>query len=269
MGTEQGAWVLAKSRKVAGGDTLFNTLGNAPCVRALVAKIRQAWHCETAPTGTLRMHRGYTLDAFAAVGSVDPGLAEWISGGWQRTALFIHGPRGFGKTEFACAVMHCVAPAKRCHFLNKIDRLRDVSVSPGEGLVVDEACFANREVDDVKGVIDLKKGRDVTCRNRDGHIPKGTPRIFTTNWAWEQFWPQDAFLPKHLVPIERRILWVTIKEDLRKGVNGPSGSGSPALVAPAALPVAEEEERNPFNHSCSLDESEGSVRCGYGRRRLG
>ena len=48
---------------------------------------------------------------------------------------------------------------------------------PGEGLVVDEACFSDRDVDDLKGLVDLEKSRDVECRNRDGHIPKLTPNF--------------------------------------------------------------------------------------------
>ena len=92
--TEQDAWILAKSRKVAGDDTLFNTLGNAPCVRGLVAKIRNAWHCETAPGGTLCTRPDYALDAFASVASVDARLADWMSGGWKKMALFLHGRGG-------------------------------------------------------------------------------------------------------------------------------------------------------------------------------
>ena len=39
--TEKEAWVLAKTRKVAGDDTLFNTLGAAPCVGSLVTRVRR------------------------------------------------------------------------------------------------------------------------------------------------------------------------------------------------------------------------------------
>ena len=59
---------------------------------------------------------------------------------------------GLGKTELACALMKVVAPAGAFHFINKIDRLRDLVFTPGEGLVVDESCLADMEVDDVKNL---------------------------------------------------------------------------------------------------------------------
>ena len=176
--TEKDAWTLGKSRKVAGDDTLFNTLGGARCVRSLVAKVRQAWWCELMSTGTLLTQPAYSLDEFVPIESVDAALLDWVKGDWKRIALFLHGDGGLGKTEFACALIHAVSPSKAFHFVNKVDRLRDVIFSPGEGLVIDEACFATREIDDAKGMIDLEKPRDVTCRNTDGHIPCGTPRVF-------------------------------------------------------------------------------------------
>ena len=106
--------------------------------------------------------------------------------------------------------------------INNLDRLRDVLFCPGEGLVADGACLVDHDVDDIKGFLDLAKSRDVECRNRDGHIPKGTPRIFSTNWSWDLFWPRDATLPANAVAIQRRILWVDIQSDLRATAGGLS-----------------------------------------------
>ena len=105
--------------------------------------------------------------------------------------------------------------AKAFHFLNKIDRIRDVTFAPGEGLVLDEVYFATRAIDDVKALVDLQKGRDVSCRNKDGRVPRGTPRIISTNWAWDDFWPKDAYRKAHEDAIKRRIVWVNIYNDLR------------------------------------------------------
>ena len=69
--------------------------------------------------------------------------------------------------------------------------------------------------DDVKNLLDLEKSRDVECRSRDGHIPKLTPRIFSTNWPWELFWPRHAWSPMHATAINRLHLWVDVKSDLR------------------------------------------------------
>ena len=64
-------------------------------------------------------------------------------------------------------------------------------------------------------MLDLEKSRDVVCRNRDGHIPKLTPRIFSTNWSWDLFWPAQVWSPMHADAICRRILWVDVEFDLR------------------------------------------------------
>ena len=223
--TEKQAWELAKSRKLAGDDTLYNTLGDARCVASLVAKVRRAWDCERMASGTLQTRPDFCLGAFVALGSVDVALLKWLKGEWAARTLIFSGNGGLGKTELACAMAHAVAPCKAYHFLNKIDRLRDVVFSPGEALVVDEALLAFMEIDDVKGLIDLSKQRDVTCRNRDGHIPRGTPRIFSTNWSWEEFWPREAFSVRHLSAIKRRVTWVDVTTDLRRFAP-PAGDAS-------------------------------------------
>ena len=64
-------------------------------------------------------------------------------------------------------------------------------------------------------VLGVEKGADVACRNRDGYIPRGTPRIFSTNWPWDLFWPREAQSPGHSRAIRRRILWVHVQADLR------------------------------------------------------
>ncbi len=250
--TEGDAWALAKARKIAGDDTLFNTLGAERCVRALVAKVRAAWHCEGMSAGTLITKPDYSLDNFISLESVHADLVAWMKGAWKHKALFLHGDAGLGKTELACAMMHATAPAKAFHFVNKLDRIRDVIFSPGEGLVIDEAFLAARDVDDAKAIVDVEKTRDVCCRNKDGCIPQGTPRIFSTNWPWEQLWPRDALAGAHAKAIKRRVMWVSVSVDLRKTVvpqASPSG-GPPA----AELPVVDEFEEDPFGHGRGFDE---------------
>eukprot|EP00959_Pyramimonas_sp_CCMP1952_P359168 7520429-Pyramimonas_sp.AAC.1 len=122
--TEKDAWALAKQRKVDGDVTLYNTLGKEN-VRKLIGKVRQAWNPEQISEGTLVQSPEFDLGRFIPVGSVGPGVSRWAAGGWKSTALVLRGPGGLGKTEFACALMHMVAPAKAFHFLNKTDRLRD------------------------------------------------------------------------------------------------------------------------------------------------
>ena len=220
--TEKDAWTLGKFRKEAGDDTMYNTLGSTPCVNSLVVKIRRAWDCQSMAGGTLCSESDFPLHMFVPLSQVNPALAEWVAGGWKNVCLILCGLGGLGKTELACALMMAVAPSGTYHFINKLDRLRDVLFCPGEGLVADEACLVDHDVDDIKGLLDLAKSRDVQCRNRDGHIPKGTPRIFSTNWSWDLFWPRDAWLPANAVAIQRRVLWVDIQSDLRAPAGGLS-----------------------------------------------
>ena len=234
--TEKDAWTLAKQRKVDGDLTLYNTLGKEKSVKKLVSKVRQAWNPEQISAGTLVQSPDYDLRHFVPVDSLGPGVSRWAAGGWKSTALILYGPGGWGKTEFACALMHTVAPAGAFHFLNKTDRLRDVDFFPGQGLVVDEMCLWGRDIDDAKGLVDLKKMRDVACRNRDGTIPPGTPRIFTTNWSWWDFWPAEASLPAHAVPIDRRVEWVEVTGDLRAGF-APPALGPDAPDGPGGGPA--------------------------------
>jgi hypothetical protein len=218
--TEKDAWVLGLTRKQAGDDTLFNTLGANPDVGNLVMKIRKAWNCESMTGGTLCTQPDYAIDLFVPLATIHASLQAWVDGGWKTTSLILCGKGGLGKTELACALMKLVAPSGTFHFLNKMDRLRDVAFCPGEGLVVDETLFVNKHIDDLKGLLDLAKSRDVECRNRDGHIPANTPRIFSTNWPWELFWPREAMMPVHARAIQRRHLWVDVQSDLRAAPAG-------------------------------------------------
>lgn len=214
--TERDAWMLAKDRKVAGDDVLYNTLGATPCVRTLVARVQQAWGCAEMAPGTLMTQPDFPLHDFVSMEQIHPQLPAWAAGGWRSHSLVLSGPGGLGKTEFACALIHSVSMCHACHFVNTVDRIRDIIFAPGEGLVVDETRFFGKDIDDVKAIIDVSKGRDVKCRNRDGFVPKGTPRAFSTNWPWALFWPQEASMAEHTGPITRRVLWVSVEQDLRR-----------------------------------------------------
>ena len=120
--------------------------------------------------------------------------------------------------------------------------------SSGEALVIDEACLAERAIDDVKGLTLLSKTNDVACRNRDGTIPQGTARVFSTNWSWEQFWPREAFAEPHLSAIRRRVLWVNIKKDVRRRPVDPL----PAESSGAAVGDTYDEE-DPMGHGFGVD----------------
>ena len=166
--------------------------------------------------GTLVTTPKYLLGSFVPVGEVDMRLLDWMRHAHRDITLILYGLGGLGKTKFACAVMHAICRSKSFHFINKVDRVRDILIAADEGLVVDEVCLAGRDIDDVKALLDLEETRDVTCRNKDGTIPARTPRILCTNWSWGALWPRETFNPEHTDAITRRILWVEIKKDIRR-----------------------------------------------------
>jgi len=214
--SKRDAWMLAKRQKVAGDDTLFNTLGATPCVEQLVAKTIIAWNPEGMSNGTLVLQPDFGLSSFLPLSSIDARIVTWVEKEARDKVLILSGRGGLGKTELCCAIMHEVTRPAGFHFCNELDRLRDVSFTPGQGLVVDEVYLRNSSVDSVKALLDLVKTRDIKCRNRDGCLPARTPRIFSTNWSWSQMWPREAFDPEHYNAIIRRIVWVDIWLDVRR-----------------------------------------------------
>ncbi|CAE7354455.1 unnamed protein product [Symbiodinium sp. CCMP2592] len=211
---EKDAWLLAKKRKLAVDDLLFNTLGAWSDVTSLVAKVILTRNCEGMPTGTLMFHANFALQQFLSLDAIDLELPRWVSEGHLSRALVLQGDGGLGKMELACAIMAIICKDKGFHFVNKLDRLRDATFLPHQGLVVDELCLHNRDIDDVKGLLDLAKHRDVQCRNKDGRIPVRCPRIFSANWGWDGFFPPAVAQTKHEVPIMRRVVWVEIAKDI-------------------------------------------------------
>ena len=210
------AWALAKARKVTGDDCMWNTLFPMD-VTALVGKVLTVWNCETMSNGTLLFEAKFNINQFLPYDEIHPKLGEWVLQSHKTTALVLGGPPGWGKTEFACAIMSALSGPHGFHFVSRIDRIRDVSFNEGQGLVVDEACLRERSIDDCKALVDVGQfGRDIQCRHRDGRLPSSTVRIFSSNWSWAQFWPPEINLELHAEAISRRVLWVQLDKDIRK-----------------------------------------------------
>ena len=252
--TETDAWILAKKLKVGGDDVLWNTLGAKHSVSDEVAKCLRAWHADKLAAGTLIRTPAYPLTSFVGMEEIDPRLRAWVAGGYRKKVLIFYGPGGWGKTEYVCALLQSMVPARAIHFINKLDRLKEVVFGPGQGLVVDEMCLAERPIDDVKALLDLEHNRDVGCRNKDGCIPAHTPRALTTNWSWETFWPRECFSSQtHRKAILRRTLWVTVRRDLRLAV--AEAAAVPQDETEEVLPVNDEAEPDPFGFGVD-DEAE-------------
>ena len=110
------AWLLAKKRKLAGDDLLFNTLGASNDVNSLVAKVILAWNCEDMPTGTVMFHAKFPLHQFISLDAIHPELPQWVSEGHLLRALILQGEGGLGKTELACTIMAIIMQRQRLSF---------------------------------------------------------------------------------------------------------------------------------------------------------
>ena len=238
------AWTLAKSRKISGDDTLWNTLG-AQDVPSLVGKVLSAWNCEDMSTGTWLEKADFGLKAFMPLAEIDEQLVLWLEGGYKEKVLILFGEGGHGKTELACAMMSRVTGSHGFHFINQIDRVRDIMFQAGQGLVLDEAGLSDRSIDDCKALVDVKKGRDIKCRNKDGVLPKQLPRILSTNWPWDLFWPKEAQLVQHATAVNRRVFWVHVAKDIRLLTTQPT---SPVASGSCAFVEAESEDEDIFGH---------------------
>ncbi len=189
--------MLVRKRLDAGDPRLFNQLG-AQNVPDFVAKALSAWNCEQMSRGTSVLQPDFPLASFLPLSEIDARVEQWVNKWTTKKVLILKGPPGWGKTEFASALLcERVCGKYGYHFLNRVDQLKSVRLLLKQGVLIDELYLGDTPIDEVKALLDLAKHRAIHCRNNDGALPRGTPRIFTTNWAWERFWPQEAFLKDH------------------------------------------------------------------------
>ena len=170
---------------------------------SLLRKINGAWH-PTETGRTLKAAPKYSLACFSAPSAVQ----EWVS---TTAALVLSGRGEVGKTSLTAAALASVCG--HYHFISSRDQIKGLIFLNSAGLLWDEACFAEQDVDLCKGLVDLEHDRSIHCRNVDGLIPAGTPRVYATNHTWESFWPRMD--PEHRHAVKRRVEWVTVAEDLR------------------------------------------------------
>ena len=161
---------------------------------------KPAWfRPETLGASTLITTPRYALSAFV----LPPGVKQWMETQSLSHALLLQGPPGTGKTEMAVSALSQLCPGG-VHFVSKQDQMKKIEVRPGQGILLDEACFRESTVDDAKAWVDVAFAQDVRGRCSDGHIPPLTRRVFTTNHDLAQFWPVEYFTPNQKGAIDRR-----------------------------------------------------------------
>ena len=97
-------------------------------------------------------------------------------------AVVIQGASHIGKTHFALA--HFTYPL----LVSELDDLKKISLRT-DGIVFDQMCFThphdrkelNFNADQAIRLLDIELSRSIGARYSNARIPKGMPRIFTTN----------------------------------------------------------------------------------------
>lgn len=111
-------------------------------------------------------------------------------------SLFVSGPSGTGKTQFARALLPdaCV--------VSHVDQLRTADFS--KGVIFDDFSVRKWPAESVIHLCDWEVGRGVHCRYATAFIPAHTRKIFTTNLEFRHWIPEYA-TPEQVLAIERRI----------------------------------------------------------------
>ena len=223
--SERQLYQVARDQKKNGHDLLWNFLGQAKDPEQLLARCLRAWHCDKMPPTLLHTEWKYKIEDF----DVPAEVWEWFTKYRLTRTLVLSGPGGCGKTALCAALM---AAHGSFYFLDKLDVVKRCLFHSTTSLLVDDVCLKALSVDDCKSWLDNTVCRFAACRHSDGMLPPGM-RCFTTNWDKAGFLPHEANHLEHANAINRRMWWVSVSKDLRKGQPSAATPAEPAEPAPS------------------------------------
>lgn len=122
--------------------------------------------------------------------------------------VFITGPAGIGKTQFA-----------KAHFNNALivshmDTLKQFDPHEHDGIIFDDMTFAHYPREAVIHLLDWEEDRDIHCRFQNAFIPKETRKIFCSNKSFNDTFGSNM---ENDEAVTRRISdWLVLTKDLRK-----------------------------------------------------
>lgn len=145
--------------------------------------------------GPARMVQLFPLESF-----------EDVAQGWVREekALFLHGPSGTGKTEYAKALI-----GEGALLVRHMDQLKRISPDT-KGIIFDDMSFQHWPREAVIHLCDLKNDSGINVKHGCVTIPAGLPRIITHNFV-DGVFPADP-----AGAIERRVFYVGVFESIVK-----------------------------------------------------
>ena len=110
--------------------------------------------------------------------------ARWLLHKQFEKVLFIHGPTGTGKTQWA---LH---QFKNPLLVSHLDTLRKLT-GEHDGIVFDDMSFAHMPRESVIHLLDWDERREIHCRYSCAIIPAHTRKIFTSNKDFAEVFPYD------------------------------------------------------------------------------
>lgn len=128
--------------------------------------------------------------------------------------VFITGPAGIGKTQFAKAHF------KNALIVSHMDTLKQFNPDEHDGIIFDDMTFAHYPREAVIHLLDWEEDRDIHCRFQNAFIPKETRKIFCSNKSFNDTFGNNM---ENDEAVTRRISdWLVLTKDLRKN---PAQSG--------------------------------------------
>jgi len=93
-----------------------------------------------------------------------------------RQSIILWGAPGIGKTCYAQAILK-----KNYLFINHLDQLKGFDANFHAGIIFDDMSFTHLPREAQIALVDQEQDRAIHIRYNIALIPKGTPKIFTTN----------------------------------------------------------------------------------------
>lgn len=112
-------------------------------------------------------------------------VADWDC---TKTCLILKGETGFGKTEFAKALMYERTNKYAC-FVSNLNKLG--IRAQNQPIIYDDMNFSQCKREKGIHLTDLENDRDIRILFGVHTVPAKTPRIFTTNMSMQDFMPFD------------------------------------------------------------------------------
>ena len=220
----------ARQLKHSGQVELWNYLGalkSSADTGALVAKV---WRLQGDMAHPLwQSSPEHKIDAFSISGLKE--VNEWRNEKWQSRVLILSGDGNFGKTSLGEALLSEKCP-EGFWFLDDPDDFRELEgqLQPGQGVLIDEICLAGLTPNQIKKLFDVTKTRRVKCRHLNATLPKGCPRILTTNSPFDKFYPK---IEDHndRTGVFRRQLFQSLLQDARR-ITGQAASSPVVAESP-------------------------------------